>query len=119
MRSAARSGKISLSIVTCDGRLVPFHVRKRNVKSSQSVQQHLQAINRPVHVGSRVHEMVVSSEVHGRPSCTPSIGSRQSDHEAVINTVEMAAQISRSSFKYSGKRREGKVNVITIDQTCT
>lgn len=110
MRSAARSGKIGLAMVTCDGRQVPFHVRKKDVKTSQSVQQHLQHLaKQPIHVDKRIHE-VVKQEMVPKSNFERSVGSRQSDQEAFVNTIEMAAQIGRSSFKYSNKRLQGKVS---------
>ncbi len=110
MKSAARTGKIVLSIVTCDGRYLPYHIRKKDFKSSQSIQQHLQSISsHPVRIDSRIRK-IVDHEIHRRPSYTPSIGSRHSDHESLINTVEMAAKIAgRNSFRYSNKKLEGKV----------
>ena len=116
MRSAARTGKITLSIVTCDGRPVPYHVRRKDFKSSQSVQQHLDDIrSQPIRVADgRIHK-IVDYEFHRRPSYTPSVGSRQSDHDSFINTVEMAAKISnRSSFRYIDKKLEGKVTKVMV-----
>lgn len=46
-----------------------------------------------------------------RPSLTPSIGSKNSDHEALMNTVEVAAYFSRSSLRYSKRRLRGLVRI--------
>ncbi len=105
MKSAARSGKITLSLVTCDGRLVPVHVRK-NFKTSQSAHQQLHY--------AKPERIVIDSG--RRPSYTPSIGAHHSDHKTVVNTVGMAAQIGRDSFRFTNNRLEGK-KVSYIDQS--
>ena len=52
-----------------------------------------------------------------RPSFTPSIGSKNSDHEALMNTVEVAAYFSRSSLRYSKRRLRGLVRILLQSHT--
>lgn len=106
MRSAARSGKVGLAMVTCDGRQVPFHVRKRDVKSSLSVQQYLYNM-----IGDKRAHQVANEEMVPKSKFTRSIGSLHSDQKTFADTVEKAAEIGRSSFKYSNKRLQGKVRL--------
>ena len=100
MKSAARSGKITLSLVTCDGRLVPVHVRK-NFKTSQSVHQQL-------HYAKPERIVTDGGQMHHSPSYTPSIGAHHSDHKTVMHTVGLAAEIGRDSFRFMNNRLEGK-----------
>ena len=65
------------------------------------VQSHMQTQNEPDDSDKATFQR--------RPSFTPSIGSKDSDHETLINTVEVAAHFSQSSLYYSGKRLRGKV----------
>ena len=107
-----------MTLITCDGREIPYPMRKNT--EVQEVSLHQGPI--PMPIQAEVHAIVEShmqtqNESDGpdkatfqrRPSFTPSIGSKDSDHETLINTVEVAAHFSQSSLHYSGKRLRGKV----------
>ena len=113
MKSAARSGKIVLSIITCDGRHISYPWRKPrgNLKQEVPVSLHSVPTTAEIHSSDnkKENDQPSHSIINCRPSFTPSIGSHDSDHETLMNTVEFAAHISRSSFRYSKKRLKGKV----------
>ena len=118
MKSAARSKLLAVKIITCDGRIIDAPWKKEETQDT--------VLPAPVSVVADVHHTVdrhmkdksekdaLSSktsavQVHRRPSFTPSLGSKDSDHETLVNTVEVAAYLGRSSLRYSSKKIKGKV----------
>lgn len=109
---------MSIKVITCDGRLIPLPYGKGQL--SQAVPKEL-TIPVHAHVHAIVHSHMLTEEgrdeaektrMTRRPSLTPSIGSKNSDHEAVMNTVEVAAYFTRTSLRYSKRKLRGMVREI-------
>lgn len=107
-----------LQIITCDGRVIDAPWKREDVSDN--------VLPGPMIVRADIHHTVMADEwqaleesafsgrppageVHRRPSFTPSLGSKDSDHETLVNTVEVAAYLGHSSLRYSGKKIKGKV----------
>lgn len=105
-------------MITCDGRSIPYPYGKgATPKPTARVPSEL--ISVPIQ--AEVHAMIESqrrsdeeknkSNLIRKPSFTPSIGSKDSNHDALVNTFEVANQFSRSSLQYSKRRLRGKVQL--------
>lgn len=128
LKSAARSKKLSITMITCDGRIIPYPYSTGELFHPFNTHNTTTGIGglMSIPIQADVHAMVESNmrleqergdnnrhykrDIFRRSSFTPSIGSKDSDHEALINTVEVAAHFSRSSFRYSKRRLKGVVN---------
>ena len=115
LKSAARSQKIKINMITCDGRTVPYPYGKgATPKPGGRVPSELISIPVQTEVQAMIESHSVVSEdsrskLLRKPSFTPSIGSKDSNHETLMNTFEVAQQFSRSSLRYSRRRLRGKV----------
>ena len=109
---------MAVKIITCDGRVIDAPWKKEGTQDT--------ALLAPVSIVAEVHHTVVKDEwqalerdalssktsvaqLHHRPNFTPSLGSKDADHETLVDTVEVAAYLRHNSLRYSSKKIKGKV----------